>query len=292
MRGFSLDHVGFMVRDLDAGAALWARLGFRLSPRSPQMGRVPGQLAMAPWATANHCAMFQRGYLELIGVVQADNFNPWDAFLDRFEGIHIIAFRCDDADAAYAVLTARIGGFDPPLQRQRNAPFDGGTRLFRFRNVFSQDDRFPEGRFIVIEHQTPEVIWQDALMTHSNGAVAIEEVVFCADPPASTRRRLAGIIGVAANQGRFDLPGGGSTTVLDRAAFKARFPGAALPRSLPAAAAVVIGVADLARTLAVLRAAGIDVQAAKSATIWVPADAANGAVIAFTQAPRTGPRQC
>ena len=60
----------------------------------------------------------------------------------------------------------------------------------------------------------------------------------------------------------------------------------------PLPAAVVIGVADLARTLAVLRAAGIDVQAAKSATIWVPADAANGAVIAFTQAPRTGPRQC
>ena len=292
MRGLSLDHVGFIVRDLDAGAALWTRLGFRLSPRSPQMGRVPGQAEMAAWATANHCAMFQRGYLELIGVVQADNFNPWDAFLNRFEGIHITAFRCDDADAAFAALTARIGGFDPPLQRQRNAPFDGGTRLFLFRNIFSQDDRYPEGRIIVIEHQTPEVIWQDALMSHPNGAIAFEEVVFCADPPAFTARRLAGITGVAANQGRFELPGGGSTTVLDRAAFNARFPGAALPPALPAAAAVIIGVADLAHTRAFLRAVNVDVNAAKSDTIWVPADAANGGVIAFTQAPRSEPKLC
>jgi catechol 2,3-dioxygenase-like lactoylglutathione lyase family enzyme len=282
--GLSLDHVGFIVRDLDAGAARWARLGFRLSPRGPQMGRVPGQSEMGPWATSNRCAMFQRGYLELIGVTQAGNFNPWAAFLDRFEGIHITAFRCDDADAAYAALTARIDGFDPPLQRQRDAPFNGGTKLFRFRNIFSQDDRYPEGRFIVIEHQTPDVIWQDALMTHPNGAVGFEEVVFCADPAAPTMRRLAGVTGVASNRGRFDLPGGGRVSVLDRAGFADRFPGAAAPPALPAAAAIVVGVADLERTRAILNAAGVDLNAQQSDTPWVPADIANGGVIAFTRA--------
>jgi hypothetical protein len=292
MASLSLDHAGFMVRDLDAGAARWARLGFQLSPRSPQIGRVPGQSDMAPWATANHCAMFQRGYLELIGVVQAENYNPWAAFLDRFEGIHIIAFRCDDADAAYGALAARIDGFDPPLQRQRNAPFEGGTRLFRFRNIFSQDKSYPEGRFIIIEHQTPEIIWQDALMTHPNGAVCFKEIVFCADPPAPTLQRLAGITGVPHHRGRFDLPGGGRVSVVDRAGFDARFRGAALPPVLPATAATIIGVADLARTRAVLRAAGVDVRGAKSDTIWVPADTANGGVIAFTQASEIEPERC
>jgi len=283
MSGLSLDHAGFMVRDLDAGAARWARLGFQLSPRGPQMGRVPGQPGMAPWATSNHCAMFRRGYLELIGVTQPDNFNPWAAFLDRFEGIHITAFRCDDADAAHAALTARAEGFDAPLQRQRNAPFGNGTRLFRFRNIFSQDDRYPEGRFIVIEHQTPEVIWQDALMTHPNGAVSLKEVVFRADPAAPTERRLANIAGVPSNRGRFDLPGGGCVSVLDRAGFAARFPGAATPPALPAAAAVVVGVADLARTRSVLAAAGVDLNSAESDTPWVPASAANGGIVAFTR---------
>ena len=272
-----------MVRDLDASAARWARLGFRLSPRSPQMGRVPGHSEMAPWATSNHCAMFQRGYLELIGVTNAGNFNPWAAFLDRFEGIHIIALRCDDADAAHAALAARIDGFDSPLQRQRNAPYGDGVRVFRFRNIFSQDDCFPEGRFIIIEHQTPEVIRQDALMTHPNGAVGLEEVVFCADPTTPTLLRLAGIIGVSPHRTRFDLPGGGRASVLDRAGFAARFRGAALPPALPAAAAVIVGVADLARTLSVLNAAGIALNAAKSDAPWVAADTANGGIIAFKQ---------
>ena len=57
---------------------------------------------MAPWATANHCVMFERGYLELIGITDPTKHNPWTAFLDRFEGIHITAFRCPEADMAYA----------------------------------------------------------------------------------------------------------------------------------------------------------------------------------------------
>jgi len=248
------------------------------------MGRVPVQSDMAPWATANLCAMFRRGYLELIGVTRAENFNPWTAFLDRFEGIHITAFRCADADAAYAALAARIEGFDPPLQRQRNAPHGDGTRLFRFRNIFSQDAHFPEGRFIVIEHQTPEVIWQAELMTHPNGAVSFEEVVFCADPLAPTLQRLAAITGVGADRGLFELPGGGRVRVLDRAGFTARFPGAAPPPALPAVAAVVVGVADLAQCQALLSAAGVDVNAGDGDTSWVPARAANGGIIAFTQA--------
>ena len=184
--GLSLDHVGFMVRDLDAGEARWRKLGFTLAPRSPQMGATPDCAVMAPWATSNHCAMFARGYLELIGITDPARHNPWTAFLDRFEGIHITAFRCADAESAYAGLARRAEGFDPPLQRRRDAPYGDGVREFRFRNIFSQDDRYPEGRFIVIEHQTPEVIWQPALMTHPNGAVAFEEVVFCADPAAPT----------------------------------------------------------------------------------------------------------
>ena len=109
--GLSLDHVGFMVRDLDAGEKRWRDLGFQLAARSPQMGATPDGAVMAPWATANHCAMFERGYLELIGITDPTKHNPWTAFLDRFEGIHITAFRCPGADAAYAALAQRIDGF-------------------------------------------------------------------------------------------------------------------------------------------------------------------------------------
>ena len=152
----SLDHVGFMVRDLDAAVARWERLGFLLSRRSPQMGKVPGESEMAPWASSNHCAMFEHGYLELIGITNPENFNPWSRFLDRFEGPHITALRCENGEEAYKSLSGRIDHFDPPLQRLRNAPYGDGVREFRFRNIFSQDDHYPEGRYIIIEHQTPE----------------------------------------------------------------------------------------------------------------------------------------
>ena len=281
--GLSLDHVGFMVRDLDAGEKRWRDLGFQLAARSPQMGATPDGAVMAPWATANHCAMFERGYLELIGITDPAKHNPWTAFLDRFEGIHITAFRCPEADAAYAALAQRIDGFDPPLQRRRDAPYGDGTREFRFRNIFSQDALFPEGRFIVIEHQTPEVIWQTGLMTHPNGAVAFEEVVFCAEPGSPTLGRLEAIIGADAEDGRIVLPGGGITTVASPADYAARFDGAMAP-DLPCAAAVVIGVDDLDKPRDCLVKAGIAPKEVDGGTLWVPPAHANGGIVAFKQA--------
>ncbi len=279
--GLSLDHVGFMVRDLDAGEERWRKLGFQLAPRSPQMGATPDGGIMSPWATSNHCVMFARGYLELIGITDPAHHNPWTAFLDRFEGIHITALRCSDADAAYAALAKRADGFDPPLQRKRDAPYGDGVRAFRFRNIFSQDDQYPEGRFIVIEHQTPEVIWQPTLMTHPNGAVAFDEVIFCGD--ASTVQRIAAITGVPAAEGGFALPGGGKVTVLDEPAFASRFEGAT-PREVPCAAAVVVAVDALSKLRACLAMADITPKKSSDDLLWVPAEEANGGIIAFKQA--------
>lgn len=280
--GLSLDHVGFMVRDLDAGEVRWRKLGFRLAPRSPQMGKTP-DAAMAPWATSNHCAMFERGYLELIGITDPTQFNPWSPFLDRFEGIHITAFRCAEADSAYAALSQRTDGFDPPLQRRRDAPYGDGTREFRFRNIFSQDARYPEGRFIVIEHQTPEVIWQPALMTHPNGAVAFDEVVFVADPVAPTLQRLAAITGEMPRAGWMALSGGGAVSVLDPGDYAARFEGA-VPPDMPCVAAVVVAVEDLTKSRACLDSNAVPYRPGDADTVWVPAAAANGGIVAFRQA--------
>src|SRR5215470_482095 len=72
-----VDHVVVVVRDLDAAAAQWRKLGFTLSPRgthSPQMG------------TANYTIMFGEDYLELIGVLAATEHNkPTRELLARRE---------------------------------------------------------------------------------------------------------------------------------------------------------------------------------------------------------------
>ena len=119
--------------------------------------------------------------------------------------------------------------------------------------------------------------------TNPNGAVAFEEVVFCAESGSPTLGRLEAIIGVAADGGRIALPGGGVATVLSPADYAARFAGAAAP-DLPCAAAVVVGVDDLAKPRACLAEAGIAPQQAADGALWVPAERANGGIVAFKQA--------
>ena len=156
----ALDHIGVIVRDLDAGSAALERLGFFLTPESPQMGvevDEQGRERHVPWATANRCAVFESGYLELIGVRRPDAFNPWARWLSRFEGPHIAALRCESADRTYPLLARHCDDFDPPVQRRRDAPYGEGTREMRFRNIFSRDAQVEECRYIVIEHQTPDL---------------------------------------------------------------------------------------------------------------------------------------
>lgn len=214
----SLDHAGAIMRDLSAGSKRWERLGFALSPVSRQRGKMPGRDEDGAWATANRCAIFKQGYLELIGVVDDTCFNPWTRFLDRFEGLHLLALRVADADAAYAKLNKRADPstvtLNPPVQRQRKLDVDGVERTMGFRNIFSKDEHYPEGRYIVLEHQTPEYLWQPRYLSHPNGALALESVFVCADNVPAQRARLTGIVENPAKEGtdgvlRFSPAGGG-----------------------------------------------------------------------------------
>ena len=243
----SLDHLGAIVHDLAAGAKRWERLGFALSPVSRQSGRMPGRSDDGPWATANRCAIFQRGYLELIGIVDAAAYNPWDRFLARFEGLHLLALRVQNADTAYADLAARTSTLNAPVQRARNLDVDGIERTMRFRNIFSHDEAYPEGRYIVLEHQTPEFLWQPRYLTHPNGALALEAALICAEDVPAQRARLEKIVGQPASQEvdgvlRYSPAGGGSIELHGAEGFEVRF--GWRPSALPCFAGVEVSFAS------------------------------------------------
>lgn len=289
MTALELDHVGFMVNALDAGEALWRRLGFTLSRRSRQMGFDKASGTTQNWATANHIVPLRRGYLELIGVVDPAAPNPWAGHLARGEGAHIVAIRCGRADPTYERLGAVQHAFDPPVDRRRQAPYGDGEREMRFRNIFSRDAECPEARWILIEHQTPEVIWQDALMSHANGAVSLEEVVFCARETRPLTDRVGGILSgttprYEAGVTRFDAPGGGTFAVADPVAFAAMYE-EERPPERPCVAAVRIGVANVARSFDHLVAAGFTVhRGERPDSFYIGAAEAGGCVLEFVQA--------
>src|SRR6202008_3161751 len=83
-----LDHVGHFVPDPQAASDALARVGFMPTP-----GSVPGDPAGAPTGTGNVCAMFGRGYIEVLFKTAA---TPLAAELDismaRYTGVHLTAF--------------------------------------------------------------------------------------------------------------------------------------------------------------------------------------------------------
>lgn len=243
----SLDHLGAIVRDLGAGANIWEKLGFTLSPVSRQSGRMPGRSDEGPWATANRCAIFQRGYLELIGIVDPIAYNPWARFLARFEGLHLLALRVPNADAAHASLAKHTSTLNAPVQRARKLDVEGMERTMRFRNIFSHDEAYPEGRYIVLEHQTPEYLWQPRYQTHPNGAIALEAALVCDKDVQAQRTRLETILGRPPSEGadgvlRFTPSNGGSIELHGAAGFEARF--GWRPPALPCFAGVEVSFAS------------------------------------------------
>lgn len=286
----ALDHLGWIGPDLTIGARAWERLGFRLSRISPQMGFTGPDGALEPWASANRCAVFKQGYLELIGITHPDRFNPWKTYLARGAGAHIAAFRVGEADAAYPSLADRTGGFDPPVQRRRMAPLgldqSGGEAEMRFRNIFSQDDDWPEGRYIVIEHQTPDVLWQPELLEHPNGAEALVEAIFTAPDPGPTRDRLVRLTNrpaVETTEGwRIDTDGG-LLTITTPTALAARFPGVECP-DRPAVIGAVVSVADLAAAKAFMTANEVELESSTDGLEFTAGPDAAGGIMAFKQA--------
>ncbi len=262
---YPLDHTGQMRADLDAGAAAWERLGFLLSPETPQQGAAPGEDGLQPWATANRCALFRRGYLELIGIRAPEQFNPWARFMARYEGIHIAAFRCEAADRAWPGMAAL--GFDPPVQRARSTP----AGEMRFRNIFSEDARWPEGRFIVIEHQTPDVLWRPELLEHPNGACALRQCLFVSDRPHDPAARLAAF---GADPAGYEA--------LSPESFAALFPGEAAPAA-PCMAGHVVAFADLDHAVRLIEGNGVPVRRDRRGRAFVGRDDNNGAVMALIE---------
>ena len=94
----NLDHLGTAVEDLDAGRLAFEKLGFRMTPRSQHRGAaVPGG-TVELFGQGNHCAMLERGYLEVLGIFDRTLPTPAQQYLDRYEGLHIVGLQPGSID--------------------------------------------------------------------------------------------------------------------------------------------------------------------------------------------------
>jgi hypothetical protein len=194
MLDLELDHVGVAIKDLELGRRAFSRLGFLLTAKSQHSGSASPGSRVEPWGSGNHCAMLRAGYIEVVGLTDPGRYSSIKDMVARYEGLHIVAIGCSSAETTHRALLAAGIAADAPRALERDAAFgprDETTRRARFRNIYLDRERYPEARFLVIEHLTRDVLWQPHLLEHPNGAVALDEVYICAGDAAAAADKLA-----------------------------------------------------------------------------------------------------
>jgi hypothetical protein len=252
-----LDHVGLFVPNLEVAAASLGRLGFRLTPFSAQWQAADfGQTAVSA-GTANRLALLPRGYLEVLApVADTPLAAQMRSALERYVGLHLIAFGSADAEADRARLAA--AGFAPlpvvNLQRRLDAEMGGGE--VRFSVVRVPPEGMPEGRIQYCGHLTPAQVWQPAWIEQANRAEALTDVLLCVDHPGEAAARFGRFVGRAPVSDRFGRVlrlDRGRLAFLDRATLARLMPRLEVPTT-PFIAAVGLATTDLGATAEVLAA--------------------------------------
>lgn len=274
-----IDHVLVGVRDLEAARAGWQRLGFTICPRGRHIG----------WGTANYCAMLERGYVELLGIVDPTQFtNHLDKFLETREGGMGVAFATDDAGHCAEALAKQGFSPDGPKELKRSLETEGGGAMPAFRLVHLPADKTPEMSAFICQHLTPELVRRPEWLAHPNGARKLVSVTIASADPVSAAFGYEALFGSDA----IKVANGLTAIVHDGMALRfakpdmlpAIFPGVTFEANVtpPYIVGMKIEVADRAAAFAYLAKAGITPIAMDRGLI-VPPQFANGMLLELVQ---------
>ena len=223
-----LDHIVHAVRDLDATADLYQRLGFIVGARNRHS---------RSWGTQNHIVQFLGTYIELLAVTDTTGIAPhlarhfsFGAFnrdwLVRGQGLSMLVLEGSGASDADAFRAAGIGDYELyEFERQGKRP-DGTPVKLAFALAFASDPRAPGIGFFTCSQRDPENFWNPAFQCHANTAMAVAGVVLVAQVPSDHAEFLAAFAGADSRR----TPDGvkittprGDIEVLTPAVFASRF---------------------------------------------------------------------
>ena len=281
-----VDHIAHWVQDLPSAARAMEELGFVLTPYTEHTNSTAPGEPILPAGSANHCIMLREGYLELL-TPTADTAISRElrAGIERYTGVHLIAFNCSDAEMQRERLIAE--GFDqrPVVDlRRKTDTGDGGPGTLRFTVIRPVPGTMAEGRIQFLTHHTPGLLWQERWMNHPNTAERLREVVICvADPDEAAGRfqryldrkaqRIDGGWLIACNRG--------AVVLLGRPAFEKCLPGIGIP-GLPFIAGYVIQCRDLDACRVCLKGKEIVYRELTDDVVAVTVPAALGGSLLFT----------
>src|SRR5262245_40004368 len=222
-----LDHVGHFVPDHEAASRALVRCGFAPTPVSVQVNP-DGSLT----GTGNVCAMFARGYIEVLFKTAA---TPLAAELDlsmlRYRGIHLAAFAAADAGKAHARLGNAGFALRPLVNMQRPVDTEAGPATAAFTVARVERGAMAEGRIQILTHHTEDAVWQKRWLVHPNGARALASVVIVVPDVKEAAVRFARFTGrhvISTSSGQMIALDRGRVELVTRAAFEAALPDIAI----------------------------------------------------------------
>jgi hypothetical protein len=271
----TLDHVVVNVHDrMDEAQALYARLGFTLTPRGyHSLGSV------------NHLAIFGTDYLELIGTPPGGGGRQ--DILGWPTGLNGLVFGTDDSTAVAAALAEAGVEASAPNEFTRPVELPGGPRDAVFRTVRLPNAATEAGRLYFCHHFTRDLVWRDEWRRHANGTTGVLEAVVAATDPARLAGLFARMFGAASVRpigGGFRLAVGLSRfDVVDPRELSACFGAAAAPAlgRTEWMAALVLRTQGLDMAEAALREGGVAVAVRTPDRVLVGPDATMGVTLAF-----------
>lgn len=282
-----IDHLVIAVHGFERARHVYGRLGFTLTP-----------VARHPFGTQNSLVQLRGSFLELLSVVEPDEFPVPPPggfsfprfnhrFLERHEGISMLVLDSQDAEAdAREFAAAGIQSYVPfEFGRDARQP-DGSEARIGFRLAFASDPFIPEAGFFTCQQLAPQHFWKPDFQRHANTAVDIAELLMVSAAPSDHHaffEAFAGTRDVHATSMGLRIETARGTIRIDTPDAVRAVWGDAIPLAdfrTPRFAGVVVGVRDLAAAQGCLDRAGIP-HDKRGNRLVVAAGEAMGAAIAF-----------
>src|SRR3954468_10468406 len=222
-----LDHIVHAVRDLDAAADLYRRLGFTVGARNRHS-----------WGTHNRIVQLPGFFIALVTVAEPEKlgtdtfsalFGTFNRiFLQRQEGLSFVMLESTDAVAdAAAFRTAGIGVPGATGYEREGSRPDGTPVTIAFSNAFARDAKAPDIGFAASQQPYPENFWPPEFQQHANTADGVAGVVLVAENPSDHHIFLSAFTGErelqATSSGITAPTPRGDIRVMDPAAFADRY---------------------------------------------------------------------
>ncbi len=283
--GRGLDHVVHAVRDLDAAAEVYRRLGFTVGARNRH-----------PWGTHNHIVQLPGFFVELLTVAEPGKlgddgismlfgrFNQ--RFLDRGEGLSLLVLESCDAQADETAFREAGIGASAAMRFEREGKRPDGTPVtVAFSLAFARDAAAPQIGLAVCQQHHPESFWNPKFQVHENGVAAIAGAVIVAENPSDHHIVLSAFAGErelqSTSSGITIATPRGEIQVMDPAAYRSHF--AVAPPDLTGGArlaALRFRTRDVGAAEQALRRGG-SAWIAHRGRLIVPPERAMGAALVF-----------